>query len=209
MGAASCKSGRKSGMGGNYGNNTVYNFEADTIDGDRVILGDVYYGRVLLVVNVATFWGLTKQNYAELQQLTEEYSADNKFTVLGFPCNQFGNQEPGTAEEIKAFARGKKGATFPLFAKCDVNGDAAHPLYKYLKLKLPGILGTGSIKWNFTKFLIGKDGVPIKRFGPKDNPLSFKKDIIEELNKPDVPLPAASDSRAEGSKEPPVPDSSL
>lgn len=161
----------------------VYEFQVETIDGEKVKLGDEYRGKVLLIVNVASAWGFTEKNYDELQQLTEKYGAD-KFSVLGFPCNQFGSQEPGTAEEIKEFAK-SKGASFPLFSKIEVNGANVHPLYQFLKHKLPGILGTEGIKWNFTKFLIDKNGIPVMRFAPNDNPLSFKQAIIDELAKPE------------------------
>jgi len=125
---------------------------------------------------------LTAQNYKELEELYVKYNAEKKFTVLGFPCNQFGSQEPGTPQEIQAFAK-SLGATFPLTEKVDVNGDDAHPLWKYLKVKLPGVLGTEGIKWNFSKFLIDRNGVPVERFGPRDNPLSFENKIQEELAK--------------------------
>jgi len=121
-------------------------------------------------------------NYEQMQQLYSKHQASG-FTILAFPCNQFGRQEPGTNEEIYTFAHDKYKATFPLFAKIDVNGSTAHPIFKFLRAKLTGTLGS-RIKWNFTKFLCDRDGIPVKRYGPPTKPMSFENDIIELLAKP-------------------------
>jgi len=159
---------------------SIFDFEANDIGGSKVALSK-YKGNVVLIVNVASFWGATKTSYTELQQLYEKYHAQG-FEILGFPCNQFGNQEPGTEEEIKQFVKTKYGVTFPMFSKVDVNGDNAHPLWVFLRTEKTGILGD-SIKWNFTKFLCDKEGIPVKRFGTQTSPLSFENDIKELLNK--------------------------
>jgi len=137
-------------------------------------------GKVLLVVNVASRCGFTKQ-YKNLETLYKKYQ-DRGFLIIGFPCNQFGSQEPGTNAEIEAFACGEYHATFPLMSKVDVNGGNEHPLYNYLKNERKGFLGTGFIKWNFTKFLVNRKGVPVKRYSPNDLPESFEKDIEALLN---------------------------
>ncbi len=158
----------------------VYDFKAKTIDGKEISL-DVYKGKTLLIVNVASKCGFTPQ-YEGLEKLYKDYQAKG-LEILGFPCNQFGHQEPGTEAEIQSFCSLTYGVSFPMFAKVDVNGDDAHPLYKYLTHDKPGILGTEAIKWNFTKFLIGKDGEPLKRYGSADKPESLTGDIETALNK--------------------------
>ena len=158
---------------------SVYEFKAKGIDGKEVSLSD-YAGKTLLIVNVASQCGFTPQ-YEGLEKLYEKYK-DKGFFVLGFPCNQFGSQEPGTESEIKTFCELNFGVKFPLFAKIDVNGDKTHPLYEYLKKALPGVLGSEAIKWNFTKFLVDKKGNPVKRYGSADKPESLEKDIEEAIN---------------------------
>ncbi len=162
---------------------TVYDFKAKTIEGKELSLNDLR-GKVLLIVNVASRCGFTPQ-YEGLEKLHKKY-IDRGFAVLGFPCNQFGSQEPGSEEEIKSFCDLNYGVTFPLFTKIDVNGDKAHPLYKYLVNSQPGILGTTSIKWNFTKFLIDRHGDPVKRFGSADKPESLEKEIEVLLSQDDL-----------------------
>ena len=157
---------------------TVYDFEAQQIDGKPVPLAD-FKGKAMLIVNTASACGYTPQ-FAGLEKLHEEYAAKG-LVVLGFPCNQFGAQDPGTNNEIAQFCQLNYGVSFPMMAKIDVNGDAAHPLYKWLTKEAPGLLGTTSIKWNFTKFLVGKDGNVIKRYAPADEPASLKKDIEAAL----------------------------
>ena len=152
----------------------VYSFKAKTIDGKEVSLSD-YQGKALLIVNVASRCGFTPQ-YEGLEKLHEKYQGQG-LEVLGFPCNQFGAQEPGTEAEIKSFCDLNFGVKFPLFAKIDVNGDNAHPLYKYLTQDKPGILGTEAIKWNFTKFLIDKKGEPVKRYASAVKPEDLQGDI--------------------------------
>ena len=142
----------------------LYELSMPSIDGEEVSFSD-YKGQPLLIVNVASHCGLTPQ-YAGLRQL----QADGKVTVLGFPCNQFGAQEPGSPEEIQEFARSKYDVNFPLFAKIEVNGDQACDLYKWLKAQQPNEDGSEEIPWNFTKFLINGDGDVVKRFGPKTTP---------------------------------------
>jgi len=134
-----------------------------------------YEGKVVLVVNTASKCGFTPQ-YKGLEELHRKYK-DRGLVVLGFPCNQFGAQEPGSAEEIGAFCTKNYGVSFPMFAKIEVNGDGAHPLYKYLKQHAKGILGTEAIKWNFTKFLVSRDGQHIERYAPTTTPEELVKDI--------------------------------
>ncbi|WP_439135776.1 glutathione peroxidase [Pseudomaricurvus sp.] len=134
-----------------------------------------YEGKVVLVVNTASKCGFTPQ-YKGLEALYQKYK-DKGFEILGFPCNQFGKQEPGDSEEIGGFCERNFGVTFPLFAKVEVNGDNAHPLFSHLKQQAPGVFGTESIKWNFTKFLVGRDGKVVKRFAPKDKPESLESAI--------------------------------
>jgi glutathione peroxidase len=157
---------------------TVYDFQAKTIDGEDVALS-AYRGKVLLIVNVASRCGFTPQ-YEGLEQLFEKYK-DKGLTILGFPCNQFGSQEPGTETEIKTFCESKYGVTFPLFSKIDVNGAHAHPLYNFLKHARPGILGTEAIKWNFTKFLIDREGRVVQRYAPQDKPEALENDVKAAL----------------------------
>jgi glutathione peroxidase len=146
---------------------SVYDYSASRLDGSVEKL-DAYRGQVLLIVNTASACGFTPQ-YAGLEALYEKLHSAG-LTVLGFPCNQFGAQEPGTEAQIGAFCQKNYGVTFPMFAKIDVNGDNAHPLYKYLKDAKPGLLGTEGIKWNFTKFLIDRSGEPVARFAPQTKP---------------------------------------
>jgi glutathione peroxidase len=138
-----------------------------------------YAGKLLLVVNVASECGFTSQ-YKDLQSLYEEFHAQG-LEILAFPCNQFGGQEPGTPEQIEQFCSTKYGVTFPIFQKTDVNGPDAHPLFEYLKTAAPGLLGTEAIKWNFTKFLIGRDGNPVKRYASASSPASIGADIKKLL----------------------------
>ncbi|HLQ77425.1 MAG TPA: glutathione peroxidase [Terriglobia bacterium] len=157
---------------------SVYDFQARGIDGSDVSISQ-YRGNVLLIVNVASKCGFTPQ-YTGLESLYEKYR-DQGFAVLGFPCNQFGSQEPGTESDIKSFCDLQYGVTFPLFSKIDVNGPNTHPLYTYLKTAKPGILGTEGIKWNFTKFLIDRNGEPIKRYAPADKPEAIDADVESAL----------------------------
>lgn len=152
-------------------------FSAATLTGDRQDLS-AYDGQVVLVVNTASKCGFTPQ-YAGLEELQQSY-ADRGFTVLGFPCNQFGEQEPGEAEEIGAFCEKNYGVSFPMFAKVDVNGDDAHPLFAWLRDQKSGLLG-GRIKWNFTKFLIGRDGQVLSRYAPTTKPEALTSDIEKAL----------------------------
>jgi len=152
-------------------------FKATSIDGRAVDLGD-YAGQVVLVVNTASQCGFTPQ-YTGLQELHDSY-ADQGFTVLGFPCDQFGNQEPGDEAEIASFCERNFGVTFPLFAKVDVNGDEAHPLFGWLREEKGGLLGS-KIKWNFTKFLVGRDGQVVKRFSPTSAPEKLGGDVEKAL----------------------------
>ena len=146
---------------------SIYDFSVKTIDGSEKPLED-YRGKALLIVNVASKCGFTPQ-YEGLERLYEKY-APKGFEVLAFPCNQFGAQEPGSEEEIKSFCSLNFGVKFPLFAKVDVNGSAAHPLWEFLKKQEKGILGTEGIKWNFTKFLVDKTGNVLERFAPTTKP---------------------------------------
>ena len=156
----------------------TYDFSARTIDGvDRSL--SQYRGHPLLIVNVASKCGFTPQ-YVGLEALYRKYH-DRGLEVLGFPCDQFGHQEPGDEAEIKAFCSLTYGVSFPMFAKIKVNGADADPLFTYLKEARPGILGLEAIKWNFTKFLVGKDGLPIKRYAPADRPESIEPDIEAAL----------------------------
>ena len=157
---------------------TVYDFEAGTLTGEPKSLAD-YRGRTLLVVNVASACGYTPQ-YAGLESLYRKYR-DRGFVVLGFPCNQFGGQEPGSAEEIAAFCSTRYDVTFPLFAKIDVNGAHAHPLFEHLKQEQPGALGTKGIKWNFTKFLVNGRGEVVKRYGSSTTPEQIDADVARLL----------------------------
>jgi glutathione peroxidase len=154
----------------------ITDFAAKALDGRDAPLSE-HKGEVLLVVNVASKCGLTPQ-YEGLEALQKQFH-DRGFNVLGFPCNQFGGQEPGTSEEIGAFCTTNFGVDFPMYAKIDVNGPDADPLYKWLKGEKPGVLGTEAIKWNFTKFLVRRDGEVIERFAPTTEP----KDIARAIEK--------------------------
>lgn len=155
---------------------TVYDFKVKNIDGADVSM-ERFKGKALLIVNVASKCGFTPQ-YTELQEIYRNYK-EQGLEILAFPCNQFGAQEPGDAEEIKNFCSLTYDISFPLFAKVDVNGDNEAPLYHFLKESLPGILGTKAVKWNFTKFLVDKNGKPVARFAPNDKP----KDLVEDIKK--------------------------
>ena len=157
---------------------SVYDFSARTIDGDEQKLS-AYKGKTLLVVNVASKCGFTPQ-YTGLEALYEKYK-DKGVVVLGFPCDQFGHQEPGDEAEIRNFCSLNYDVKFPLFAKIEVNGANAHPLYKYLKAQAKGVLGSESIKWNFTKFLIDADGKVLTRYAPTDTPEKIEKDLARML----------------------------
>jgi glutathione peroxidase len=158
--------------------NTVYEFTANSLTGNPVDLSQ-YRGKVLLIVNTASKCGFTPQ-YEGLEQVYEQFK-DRGVEVLGFPCNQFGSQEPGSADEIGAFCQKNYGVNFPMFEKIDVNGDNAHPLYKFLKSEGKGILGTEGIKWNFTKFLVKKDGSVFKRYASTTAPKELMPDIEKLL----------------------------
>lgn len=153
---------------------SIYDFKVNNIDGDPVTLAD-YKGKALLIVNVASRCGFTDQ-YEGLQALYEKYK-DRGFVVLGFPCNQFGGQEPGSSAEIKFFCKSNYDVSFPMFEKIDVNGDQAHPLYVHLKQQQKGVLGTEAIKWNFTKFLVDQEGRVLKRYASATKPKSIASDI--------------------------------
>jgi len=157
---------------------TVYDFEALSINGKPVSLKK-FKGKVLLIVNTASACGFTPQ-FAGLEKLHESYGKQG-LVVLGFPCNQFGAQDSGSDGEIAEFCQLNYGVTFPMMAKIDVNGAGAHPLYQWLAAEAPGLLGSKSIKWNFTKFLVGKDGQVLKRYAPTDTPVSLSKDIEAAL----------------------------
>ncbi|MFC5302811.1 glutathione peroxidase [Azospira restricta] len=152
----------------------VYDFSARSLDGRDVHLGE-YRGQVLLIVNTASRCGFTPQ-YEGLERLYRDYRGRG-FAVLGFPCNQFGAQEPGDAAEIADFCSTTYGVSFPLFAKIDVNGDNAHPLYRHLKEAKPGLLGTEAIKWNFTKFLVDRNGEVVERFAPAVKPDELRRAV--------------------------------
>ena len=157
---------------------TLYDFTVNDIHGKPVAL-DRYKGKVLLVVNTASECGFTPQ-YKGLEALYEKYRAKG-LEVLGFPCNQFGGQEPGSEAAIEQFCEVNYGVTFPLFAKVDVNGDDAAPVYRYLKSSKPGLLGTEAIKWNFTKFLVDREGKVVARYAPKETPESIAPAIEKAL----------------------------
>ena len=158
----------------------IYSFEVKTIDGKAIHLSE-FEGKALLIVNLASKCGFTYQ-YKGLEGLYEKYK-DRGFVVLGFPCNQFAGQEPGSEEEIKNFCSTNYHVTFPLFTKIDVNGANTHPLYQYLKKAEKGLFGSEAIKWNFTKFLVSRDGEVLKRIAPQTEPESLESEI-EELLKP-------------------------
>ena len=153
---------------------TIYDIKVKTINGEETTL-EPYKGKVLLIVNVASKCGYTPQ-YDGLEALYKKYK-DEGLVVLGFPCNQFGSQEPGSEAEIQNFCRVNFGVTFPMYSKINVNGEETHPLYRYLKSKQPGILGTEAIKWNFTKFLVDKEGNVVERFGSSTKPKELEEKI--------------------------------
>jgi glutathione peroxidase len=156
----------------------IYSFGVKTIDGKETTLAD-YKGKAMLIVNVASKCGFTPQ-YTGLEALHKKYK-DQGFVVLGFPCNQFGSQEPGDENEIKNFCSLTYEVSFPMFSKIDVNGKGTHPLYGYLKSEEKGILGTEGIKWNFTKFLVDRNGTVLKRFAPTAKPESLEGDVESAL----------------------------
>ena len=153
---------------------SLYDIEVERLSGGNTTLGE-YARKVLLIVNTASQCGLTP-HYAGLEKLYQTYK-DRGLVVLGFPCNQFGAQEPGAADEIASFCQKNYGVTFPMFAKIDVNGDNTHPLFAHLKKEARGLLGSEGIKWNFTKFLVDRDGSVVKRFAPAATPESLAEDI--------------------------------
>jgi len=157
---------------------TVYDFKARGLDGKDVDLKE-YRGQVLLIVNTASECGFTPQ-YKGLEAVYEQFR-DKGVAVLGFPCNQFGSQEPGSSAEISTFCENNYAVTFPLFDKIEVNGSNAHPLFKHIKSEAPGLMGTEAIKWNFTKFLVRKDGHVYKRYAPQTEPKELMKDIEKLL----------------------------
>ncbi len=156
----------------------IYDFEVRTIEGEATTLAE-HRGEVMLIVNTASNCGFTPQ-YEGLERLHETFH-DRGLTVLGFPCNQFGGQEPGTSDEIQEFCKVRFGVTFPLFQRIDVNGSGTHPLYEHLKNEAPGLLGSRNVKWNFTKFLVGRDGEVIERFSPTTKPEAIEDKIEEAL----------------------------
>ena len=153
----------------------IYGFSAQTLKGETVSL-ETYRGLVVLIVNTASKCGFTPQ-YAGLEELYKKHK-DEGFVILGFPCNQFGGQEPGSEDEIGEFCQVNYGVTFPMFSKIDVNGSNAHPLFQYLVQRLPGTLGR-AIKWNFTKFLVDAQGIPVTRYGSITSPKQIEKDIVK------------------------------
>jgi glutathione peroxidase len=157
---------------------TVYDFSANSIQGKAVKLNK-YKGKAMLIVNTASACGFTPQ-FGGLEELHKSYG-DKGLVVLGFPCNQFGAQDSGSNGEIAEFCQMNYGVSFPMMEKIDVNGSGAHPLYQWLSAEAPGLLGSKAIKWNFTKFLIGKDGAVVKRYAPTDTPESMAKDIEAAL----------------------------
>lgn len=153
---------------------TLYNHTAESLTGDTLKL-EAYKGRVALVVNTASRCGLTPQ-YAGLENLQRQFG-DRGLVVLGFPCNQFGAQEPGSADEIGAFCQKNYGVSFPMFARINVNGPDAHPLYQWLKTESAGVAGPEDIEWNFAKFLVGRDGKLVRRYAPKTRPEDIAADV--------------------------------
>jgi glutathione peroxidase len=158
---------------------SIYDFQASGIAGAQVSLAD-YRGQVILIVNTASACGFTPQ-FAGLEELHQTYG-ERGLAVLGFPCNQFGAQDPGSNAEIGAFCQKNFGVTFAMMEKIDVNGKDAHPLFKWLKQQAPGLLGSEGVKWNFTKFLIGRDGQVIKRYASLDKPAALAADIEKALH---------------------------
>ena len=156
----------------------IYQFTATSIDGREVNLAD-YAGKVLLIVNTASKCGLTPQ-YEGLEQLHQQYG-ERGLAVLGFPCDQFAHQEPGSEADIQSFCTRNYGVSFPMFAKIDVNGDDTHPLYRHLKHEAKGLLGSEAIKWNFTKFLVDRNGKVVERYAPTTEPAKIAGDIEKLL----------------------------
>jgi glutathione peroxidase len=167
--------------------NDIYQFSATSLTGETVALED-YRGKVLLLVNTASQCGFTPQ-FRGLEALYQTYKGRG-LVVLGFPCNQFGQQEPGNSQEIASFCELNYGVSFPMFEKIEVNGNNAHPLFEHLKTAAPGILGFNAIKWNFSKFLVGRDGKVFKRYAPIDTPSGISKDIERLLVSSDAPIKA-------------------
>ena len=159
---------------------TLYDFSATSIGGDRADFS-AQRGKVFLIVNTASECGFTPQ-FAGLETLWKDYQARG-LVVTGFPCNQFGRQDPGTDDEIASFCQVNYGVSFPMMSKIEVNGASADPLWKWLKSEAPGVLGTEAIKWNFTKFLVGRDGKVIKRYAPNDEPEKLRADIEAALSR--------------------------
>ena len=157
---------------------SIYDFKVKNIKGDEISLGN-YKNKVLLVVNTASKCGFTPQ-YEGLEKIYQEYK-DQGLEILGFPCNQFGNQEPGNATEIMEFCSLNFNVSFPMFAKVDVNGENTSPIYEFLKTEAPGLLGSKKVKWNFTKFLIDQNGNVKKRYAPQDTPAKIAKEIKKIL----------------------------
>jgi glutathione peroxidase len=157
---------------------SIYDFEAQQIGGQTVALSQ-FRGKPMLIVNTASACGFTPQ-FAGLEELHKRY-AERGLVVLGFPCNQFGSQDPGSNDEIASFCQVNYGVSFPMMAKIAVNGADAHPLYRWLTAEAPGLLGSKAIKWNFTKFLVGKDGSVLKRYAPQDAPQKLAKDVEAAL----------------------------
>lgn len=157
---------------------TIHDFTCTTIDGQSRPLSD-FKGKVVLIVNTASKCGFTPQ-FKGLEALYKDYR-DKGLEILGFPCNQFGHQDPGSNDEISQFCELNYGVSFPMFQKIEVNGDNAHPLFKHLKEQAPGLLGTQAIKWNFTKFLVDKNGKVVDRYAPTDTPEKIAKDIAKLL----------------------------
>jgi len=156
----------------------LYDLSAKAIDGSERKLSD-YRGKLALVVNVASKCGFTPQ-YEGLEELWQKYR-DQGLVVLGFPCDQFGHQEPGNEQQIQSFCSTTYGVSFPMFSKIDVNGANTHPVYEYLKSEAPGLLGTTSVKWNFTKFLVDRDGNVVKRYASTDTPKKIEAEISDRL----------------------------
>lgn len=167
--------------------NTIYQYSARKLGGETVNF-EVYRGKVLLIVNTASQCGFTPQ-YRGLEALYQTYKSRG-LVVLGFPCNQFGKQEPGDSQTIAEFCQANFGVSFPMFEKIEVNGENAEPLFNYLKAAAPGILGSQAIKWNFSKFLVGRDGTVVKRYAPIVGPSALSKEIERLLENP-------ADARAE------------
>jgi len=157
---------------------SIYDFEVRQIDGEQVPLAR-FRGQVLLIVNTASHCGFTPQ-FGGLEDLYERYR-ERGFAVLGFPSNQFGNQDPGSNDEIGAFCQKNYGVSFPMMSKIEVNGPGADPLYRWLVKEKPGLLGSTAIKWNFTKFLVGRDGAVVRRYAPLDAPATLARDIEAAL----------------------------